>query len=376
MELRTLAAIVAISGLLAPASGCGGGGSTNATGPGNTPDGSTGHSPDSSAPGSDSSAPMPDGSSGSPEASPGTDGAMPEGSTGNDGSTASHAIKTVFIIMMENENWSNITADSSATYINGTLVPNSGIALQYYTPPGNHPSEPNYIWLEAGSNLDITTDDEPATNHQSTTSHLVTQLSTAGIPWKAYVENIPMPGTCPLVDTGLFVTRHTPMLFFDDITNTNSPNAPTCIADIVPYTNLATDLASNTVARYNFITPNLCDDMHSDILVGVDCANIDEIENGDEWLSTNVPPILASSAYQDGGLLLILWDEGTLSLSDGPIGAIVMSPFLKSKGYSNSIHYTHSSTLKTVEEIFSVPLLRDAATATTTDLSDFFTAFP
>ena len=29
-----------------------------------------------------------------------------------------------------------------------------------------------------------------------------------------------------------------------------------------PYTELATDLANHTVAHYNFITPNLCNDMH------------------------------------------------------------------------------------------------------------------
>jgi len=50
---------------------------------------------------------------------------------------------------------------------------------------------------------------------------------------------------------------------------------------------------------------------------------------------------------------------------------IVLSPFAK-PGYANTIHYTHSSTLKTMQEIFGVtPLLADAANAT--DLSDLFT---
>ncbi len=62
------------------------------------------------------------------------------------------------------------------------------------------------------------------------------------------------------------------------------------------------------------------------------------------------------------------------STSDGPIGLIVESPFAK-VGYSNSIPYTHGSTLRTMEEIFGVgPLLRDAANQT--DLRDLFTAFP
>jgi hypothetical protein len=50
---------------------------------------------------------------------------------------------------------------------------------------------------------------------------------------------------------------------------------------------------------------------------------------------------------------------------------IVLSPLAKGGGYSNSIHYTHSSTLSMIQEIFNVgPLLGDAANAT--DLSDLF----
>ena len=303
------------------------------------------------------------------DTSTGPDGTGP----GDTATTGGHAIKTVFLVMMENNDWSAVTGDAAATYINGTLVPTYGHANAYKNPPGIHPSLPNYLWLEAGTNFNVTADGDPGpTNVQSTTSHLVTQLTTAGVSWKAYVEDIP-GGNCPLTSSGLFVPRHTPMLFFDDVTNNESATSANCISHIVPYTTLATDLTANTVAQYNFITPNLCDDMHNSF----GCTNmLDGIANGDAWLKTNIPPILASTAYKNGGVIFILWDEGAFSLSDGPVGLIVLSPLLKSPGYSNTIAYTHSSTLKSIEEIFSVPLLNDAATATTTDLADFFTSFP
>jgi phospholipase C len=331
-------------------------------------------SPDTGASAADSGGPAGDSATDSGSVQ---DGASPEAGAG-DGSgvdspvTGGHAIKTVFIIMMENTNWATVTGDANAKYINGTLVPGYAHANNYMNPPGIHPSLPNYLWLEAGTNFNVTADADPGpTNTQSTTSHLATQLTTAGIPWKAYAEAT-TGTTCPLVSTGLFVPRHVPMLYFDDTTNNESTTSATCISHVVPYTNLASDLTGNTVARYNFITPNLCDDMHNSI----GCPNpIDPVANGDAWLSTNLPPILASQAYTDGGLVIVLWDEGTLSLSDGPIGCIVMSPFAK-VGYNNSIAYTHSSTLKTVEEIFDLPLLGDAATATTNDLSDLFSTFP
>src|SRR6266567_2732431 len=60
------------------------------------------------------------------------------------------SVKTVFIILMENHNWSQIKGSSSAPYINNTLLPASSYATQYFNPPGIHPSLPNYLWLEAG----------------------------------------------------------------------------------------------------------------------------------------------------------------------------------------------------------------------------------
>ena len=268
---------------------------------------------------------------------------------------------------MENHNWSSIHNSSSAPYINGTLLPMASYAMQYYNPPGTHPSEPNYLWLEAGTNFGIFDDGDPQTNHQSTTNHLVTLLSGAGVSWKSYQEDI-SDTACPLTSQGLYAPKHNPMVFFDDVTNQNDAQSANCIAHIRPYTELATDLTNGTTARYNFITPNLCDDMHDS-----SAPQHNPIKQGDTWLSTEVPKILAAPAYQNDGALFITWDEA--ATGDGPIGMIVLSPHAKGGGYSNAIHYTHSSTLRTVEEIFVVgPLLGDAANAT--DLGDLFTTFP
>jgi endonuclease G len=195
----------------------------------------------------------------------------------------------------------------------------------------------------------------------------VTQLQAAGISWKSYQEGI-SGTTCPLTATGLYAPKHNPMIYFDDVTNTNSSSSQNCIQHVRPYTELSTDLQNHTVARYNFITPNLCHDMHNP----TGCATSDEVSNGDTWLSTEVPKILASSAYQNGGAILITWDES--EGGDLPIGMIVLSPSVKAPGYSNTIAYNHGSTLRTVQEIFGLtPLLGGAATST--DLSDLFANF-
>jgi phosphatidylinositol-3-phosphatase len=235
-------------------------------------------------------------------------------------------------------------------------------------PPGIHPSLPNYLWLEAGTNFGVLADGDPSTYHQSSRAHLVTLLQNSGISWKAYSENI--SGTsCPLTSSGTYLTRHDPVIFFDDVTNTNSATSSNCIAHVRPFTELASDLSANSNARYNFITPNACDDGHN----SSGCATTDEVKNTDTWLAANVPAILNSAAYRNNGLLLITWDES--EGGDVPIGMIVLSPKARGHGYNNSIAYTHSSTLRSLEEIFGVqPLLGDAANAT--DLSDLFTSFP
>src|SRR5207244_3015608 len=69
--------------------------------------------------------------------------------------TGNQPLKTVFLIMMENHNWSDITSSSSAPYINNTLLAIGAHATQYFNPPGIHPSLPNYLWLEAGTNFGV-----------------------------------------------------------------------------------------------------------------------------------------------------------------------------------------------------------------------------
>jgi phosphatidylinositol-3-phosphatase len=282
-----------------------------------------------------------------------------------DGSAAGQAItapKTVFVIVMENHNWSEIVNNAQAPFIN-SLLSSGAHAEAYDTPPGNHPSAPNYWWMEAGQNFGLAGQStySPALYHQSTTNHLVTELKNAGVSWKTYQENIGGT-TCPLVDQGLYVTRHNPFVFFDDVTNVNDPSSAYCIAHVRPYAELSADLSRDTIAAYNFITPNVCNDMHG----GSGCPGSDDIRSGDNWLAAALPPLIDYANANDG-VIFIVWDE--------PVGGSTLIPFVAigpqvKPGYASSVRFTHSSLTKTVEEIFGLPILPTVSSAN--DLSDLF----
>ena len=279
-------------------------------------------------------------------------------------------IKTVWVILMENQNWSSIKGNKSAPYINQTLLPMAAHAEQYFNPPHNHPSLPNYLWIEAGTNFGVRNDLSPLVNSQSSPQHLVTLLKNApggGITWRAYEENI-SGKECPLSNKYPYAVRHNPFVFFDDVTNRRSISSAYCLEHVRPFEELARDLANNSVAQYNFITPNVCDDMHDS------CApRYNKIAQGDSWLAKNLPQILDSQTYRDGGAVFITWDEA--DVADGPIGMIVLSPYAKGNGYSNSVHYDHGALLRSVEEIFGItPYLGNAANQP--DLKDLFSVFP
>ena len=308
---------------------------------------------------------------------------------------ATHAqmskVKTVWIILMENHNWTGNNSGASfgdpdlkgsklAPYINGHLLATSAHAEQYYNPPGNHPSQPNYLWLEAGTNFGVLADTQPGQPQLTTHQHLVRLLEQAGIPWRAYAEpdfGSPVYDVCPLNFKYLDV-EHLAFVYFEDVNDGLRTQSPDCIAHVRPYYQLATDLANQTSARYNFIVPNLCHDGHEQVHPCDKTEPSNNTQRSDAWLQENVPLITNSAEYKAGGALFIIWDEGEDSgaYSDGPIGMFLLSPFAKGSGrtgYSNSIYYDHSSTLKTVEEIFGVkPLLGAAGDAATRDLSDLF----
>jgi hypothetical protein len=136
----------------------------------------------------------------------------------------------------------------------------------------------------------------------------------------------------------------------------------TLVQNVYPLAQLFDDLNHNSVGRYNWITPDQFNDAHSTLTGGFtyqgthytgDAANIAQ---GDNFLSLVIPQIMASQAYQHNGVIIIWWDE-TEGGDDATrtLMLAVISPLAKGNAYASSVVMSHSSDLKTMEEIFGLP---------------------
>jgi hypothetical protein len=318
--------------------------------------------------------------------------------------------------------------------VNGRVVnigEQTAYATNYHnvlaTPSGNnphiHPSEPNYLWAEAGTNFGVLNDNDPfrvpGGTNQNTDEHLVTFLTKAGKTWRSYQEdtdlttvngqltNVPLPRdqwTVPLKSfSGVFApgnfnqfngsnqfnyaAKHNPQVFFTDSNGGNDPSTANPLRlQYAPLQQFFADLANNTVADYNFISPNQFNDMHTTLTGGYKGLTGDpaKILQGDDFLRQVIPVIMASKAYKENGAIIIWWDESEQDgvAGDNPddftktVGEIVISKHahknVDGRPYASPLNFTHSSDLRTMQEIFrtSGPFLGDAANAL--DLSDLF----
>ncbi len=139
------------------------------------------------------------------------------------------------------------------------------------------------------------------------------------------------------------------------------------------------------VAGYNWITPNQYNDQHSRLAGGygifVPATDQSAIAQGDNFLARVVPLIMASDAYEDGAVIVLWWDESEGGDSpDFTLPFIVISKHAHANvnglPYASGVEYSHSSFLRTMQEIFDVdpddgyPFLGAAAVAN--DLSALF----
>ncbi len=271
----------------------------------------------------------------------------------------------VFIVVLENKTFSVITP-TSMPYL--TSLGAGGVSLdQMYGV--DHASLTNYVAMVSGhaSNA-LTQADCPSYDcvyEPPDDVNLGDQLEAAGLTWKGYMESMPMPcahGTEGDPDPYQidYATRHNPFMYYRDIVGDQAR----CDAHDVPYTDLAVDLANDTVPNYALIVPNTCNDAHDG---APDCG----LATADAWLAANLPPILGSAAFADRGVLIVTFDESNFAdhtgccgnSQGGHIATFVLGPLVTAPGTHSSTPYNHYSLLRTIEDGFGLSCLRHACDA-------------
>jgi hypothetical protein len=254
--------------------------------------------------------------------------------------TGSSVIQKVFYIMEENRNASDVYGAADAPFFNGTLMTTYDFASNYTDV--THPSEPNYVWLESGDNLGLTTDGDPSrSNSTSTTDHLVNYLGRVGKSWKSYQEDL--PGACGIRSSGNYAAKHNPFVFFQDVVGSYSSPSAFCLSHIVDVDQLAGDVASNNLADFIEITPNLCNDGH-------DCAN----PTVEAFLQST--PIQAVFNYvlepSHHAILILNWDEGE-GQGIHPM-LLIAPPSTLSGAHQINTQVDHSSFVRSIQRIFGI----------------------
>jgi hypothetical protein len=320
-------------------------------------------------------------------------------------------IRHVFVVVLENENYSTTFGPGSPAPYLARQLPKRGQLLSNYYGTG-HASLDNYITMVSGqsANADTQSDCQRYTEvtpgtigpsaqavgqgclYPSAVKTVADQLQRVGLSWRGYMEDMgndlsrerrlcahPTLGSTDPTQTATnkdqYANRHNPFAYFRSITD----NAPSCRRHVVPLPRLIRDLRDPAeTPNLSFITPDLCHDGHDAV-----CA--DPSEKGgfagiDDFLRAWAPRILNAPAFRRNGLLVVTFDEseddassccftptgpntalqGIYGPGGGRTGAVLISPWIK-PGLVNAHPYNHYSLLRTVEDIFGLPHLGYAA---------------
>ncbi len=231
----------------------------------------------------------------------------------------------VVIVLAENQNYGISYNSTNMPYLT-SLANTYGLGVNYYS--DTHPSIGNYLNLATGN---ILTDDDGETPESFPVSknNIALEVQNAGKTWKDYVESLPSIKNCGGLNPGTYYVRHDPLEYMTTINQETG--------HYVCFSRFAKDLADHDLPTFSWVVPNGCDDAH-------DCP----IGTFDDWLKTEIEPLVESSYFQKGGkgLLIIVFDEnGDSGYPDcdtttegqgcgGKVELVVVSAFSK-RGYKS-----------------------------------------
>jgi acid phosphatase len=269
------------------------------------------------------------------------------------------------LVVEENHGYEQVIGNSSMPYLN-SLAQRGALATQYYA--NIHPSIGDYLELTTGA---MATKDDTYSGVIAD-DNLAREIIAAGKTWKSYPESLPSAGYLG-GRVGDYVKDHNPFAYFTDVTN-NSAQA----ANIVPFTQFTSDMAQGTLPSFSFVVPNMRDNAHDCPDGTILCADNVRLAQADQWLSTNIGPLLSSAQFQKNGLLLVVFDEAFQIDSQnggGHVALIALGTKVKAGGQSSTL-YQHQNTLRTICSVLALTTCPGAGASVAAESDMFQTPLP
>jgi phosphatidylinositol-3-phosphatase len=247
----------------------------------------------------------------------------------------------IFVLVEENKGYRQLMDHPDWTPVIHRLAREYGSATQFYAEV--HSSEGNYLAMVGGDTFGIHDDDafyckrmmkdqfcpdsgKPAyADHDVAARSLMDQLADKGLTWKAYMEDIPAPGSLvprwPIpgysprgLPSEMYAAKHNAFVSFRSV---NREPYPELARHLVGFAQLDHDLAADTMPNYAHIVPNQCNEMHGsdrpDAPSGCreDLDDMLVIKRGDAEIGVLVDKIMRSKVWSDPGnsAIVVTFDE-------------------------------------------------------------------
>jgi len=258
--------------------------------------------------------------------------------------------KHVFLIVEENHSFDSVYPGTMPWL--SALGDKYGIATNYFS--NETGSLLDYLWLSSGSGEQSFGCDGNGCKKVITNDNIFRQLNQAGLTWNVYADSLPKAGFNGPV-AGNYVKRHNPALWYSDVANHASEQQK-----VVPFGQLAKDIAAGDLPDYAIIVPDLIHDAHNA-----------SPKAADQWLKKNIGPLIQSSYFQPGGdsVMFITFDNGDND-DQGQVFTAVIGQRVIS-GVKVNTAFRHENTLRTIMELLGLKTF-PGASANAAPMNEFF----
>ena len=257
----------------------------------------------------------------------------------------------VILIVEENHGYSTVVYQNQMPWLKA-LGDKYGVATNYYSDEKG--SLLDYLWLSSGSSEASFGCNGNWCAHKITDNNIFRQLNKAGMSWNVYADSLPKFGFMGMF-AGNYAKRHDPAVWYSDVANN-----PGQQQNIVPFTQFPVDVAAGNLPDYSIIVPNLEDDAHNGTP-----------QIADQWLKTNIAPLLDSQYFQadQSSVMFITFDNGWHDEQGQVFTAVVGQSVIT--GVRVNTPFKHENTLRTIMQLLGLKHY-PGASATAAPMNEFF----